>query len=485
MRRQPRGTSTGGQFAPSQNPEPNVELGVVRNGLHLNEKTAAALDTIITDITGRGGKVLVVGGSVRDMLLNLPAHDLDLEISGLDMDTIHAAVANKFSLDTTGASFSVLKVRVPDSNDIIDVAIPRTEELSGEGHRDFRVTSDPTLDFATAASRRDFTINAMGFDPTTGVLLDCFGGEDDLRDGAIRHVSDKFSEDPLRPLRAARFAGRFGFSIAPETVELCRAMRPLADHLPSERVWGELVGILESDFPGHSLHALDQIGWIDVFPEVAALRGVEQDARWHPEGDTFVHTAHVLNYAAANLAFDNEHDKLVVMAAALCHDLGKSTTTEFRDGRLRSHGHEGAGVPLTNSFLHRLGQVSLAKDVAPLVEHHLAPVTLTTDRAIRRLSTKVPRLDLLAAVSRADAGGRPPLTNTEASKKIDEFSNRVQRLNLNDGPPKPWATGDHLIKLGLTPGPRFRELLGTVYDAQLDGVVSNETEAVEMLRGLV
>ena len=152
---------------------------------------------------------------------------------------------------------------------------------------------------------------------------------------------------------------------------------------------------------------------------------------------------------------------------------------------LGAHGHEAAGVPLTESLLHRLGQMSLTKDVTPLVERHLAPVTLVTDNAIRRLSTKVPRLDLLAFVSRADVGGRPPLDNTESLAKIDAFSKRVSKLDLKDGPPKPLATGEHLIDVGLTPGPRFKELLAAVYDAQLDGSVSTESEAVAMLRGLV
>lgn len=452
--------------------------------LELNAKTQGALNVIISDLMASGGTVTVVGGSVRDMLLGLPAHDLDLEVSGLDMETVHQIVENKFSLDITGVSFSVLKARVPGTSDVIDIAMPRTEELTGTSHTDFDVNVDKDLDFRTAASRRDFTINAMGYNPVTGELLDPFGGEADLRAGILRHVSDKFSEDPLRPLRAARFAGRFGFTIAPETVELCRAMRPLAEELPPERVWSELVGILESASPGVALHALDHIGWIDVFPELAALRGVQQDVGWHPEGDVFIHTAHVLDYAATHLEFESHDDRLITMTAAMCHDFGKSTVTEFRDGRIRSHGHEEAGVPLTQSLLHRLGQVALTKDVTPLVEYHLAPVTLTTDRAIRRLSTKVPRLDLLVAVSMADQGGRPPLHNAEAFAKIGAFMGRVRVLDLNDGPPKSLATGDHLIAMGLTPGPRFKELLGAVYDAQLDRSVTTESDAVEMLRGL-
>ena len=181
-----------------------------RGILNLDAKTQDALDVLLADLTVAGGIVTVVGGSVRDMLLGLPAHDL--EVPGLDMGCVHQIVANKFSVDETGVSFAVLKVRIPGSTDVIDIALPRTEELTGTSHTDFDVTADKDLDFATAASRRDFTINAMGYDPVTHTLLDPFAGESDLSAGIIRHVSDKFSEDPLRPLRAARFAGRFGFS---------------------------------------------------------------------------------------------------------------------------------------------------------------------------------------------------------------------------------------------------------------------------------
>jgi tRNA nucleotidyltransferase (CCA-adding enzyme) len=479
--RVPKGNPvTGGRFTEFRHPE-GLSLG---HRLPLDRSTQATLDTLVTDLHESGGSVTVVGGSVRDMLLGLPSHDLDLEVAGLDLETVHEIVANKFSLDVTGANFSVLKVKVPGSADVIDLALPRTEEVTGSKHTDFDVRADKDLDFETAASRRDFTINAMGLDPLTGELLDPFGGEADLRAGIIKHVSDKFSEDALRPLRAARFAGRFGFDIDQSTVDLCQNMRPLAEHLPPERVWGELVGILQSQSPGTALHALNNIGWIDVFPEVAALRGVEQDAGWHPEGDVFVHTAHVLDYADAHRIGD-EHDDLVVAVAAMCHDLGKANTTKFFDGRFRSHGHEEAGVPLTQSLLKRLGQLRLTDEVTPLVEHHLAPVTLTTDKAIRRLSTKVPRLDLLAQLSRADSGGRPPLANSEAFDKIDAFSERVKNLDLRDGPPKGLVNGRHLIALGLEPGVRFKEYLGAVYDAQLDGVVTTEAEALVMLRGLI
>jgi tRNA nucleotidyltransferase (CCA-adding enzyme) len=452
---------------------------------------AQALSAIVREVDGRGGRVIVVGGAVRDMVRSsitgttVDPHDVDVEVYGVPLPQLRESISRRYSVSEVGAHFSVLKVNLNDG-DSLDVATPRREVATGVGHRDFDVESDHTMTFDEAASRRDLTINAMGYDVVPGELLDPYGGERDLRDGVLRHVSPRFVEDPLRPLRVARFAGQLGFRVDPSTNELCRPMSSQSSILPYERVWGELHRILLSSAPGRSLHALDDMGWLDVtLPEVAALRGVAQDPTWHPEGDVLTHTAHALDYFATHLRTDDDEDDTVVASAIICHDLGKATTTVVRDGRIRALGHEGAGVEPTLRLLRRLGQYRLAEDVAPLVARHLAPVTLTTDRAVRRLSTDVPRLDLLARVSRADVNGRPPLTNDESGRKIDEFEERVNRLGLDDGPPPPLARGAHLIAMGVTPGPRFKKLLGDVYDAQLDGTVTTESDAIAMLRAMV
>jgi tRNA nucleotidyltransferase (CCA-adding enzyme) len=448
------------------------------------------LSTLADEVSGRGGRVVVVGGAVRDMLLSdvtgvpIEPHDIDVEVYGVPLTEVREMVSHNLQVDEVGAQFSVLKVSLGGGNSL-DISTPRREVTTGVGHREFDVEPDHTMTFDEAAQRRDITINAMGYDVTTGELLDAYGGVRDLRDGVIRHVSHRFSEDPLRPLRVARFAARLGFSIHPDTIAICRSMRPDASTIPAERIWGELRGVLASEAPGRAFYALESMGWLwDVFPEVAALRGVEQDPSWHPEGDVLTHTAHALDYFATHLRTGNDEDDTTIAVAILCHDLGKATTTTTLDGRIRSLGHEEAGVVPTRQLLRRLGQHQLADQVAPLVENHLAPVTMTTDRAVRRLSTRVPRLDLLAAVSRADVSGRPPLDNTVSMKKIDVFEDRVRRLDLTDGPPRMLARGEHLIAMGLEPGPAFKELLGAVYEAQLDGEVTTEADAVAMLRRL-
>jgi tRNA nucleotidyltransferase (CCA-adding enzyme) len=416
--------------------------------------------------------------------------DLDLEVYGVDPGELHTLVEQHFPVDVTGASFAVLKAHVRGASQPIDISVPRRERATGEGHRDFEISADPSLTFVQAAYRRDFTIGAMGYDPLTGELVDPYGGAADLASGVLRHVSPAFVEDPLRALRAARFAARFGLTVHPDTVALCRTLRNQAMALPTERRWGELeMTLAQAATPGRALYVLDEIEWIDVFAELAALRGVEQDPGWHPEGDVFTHTAEVLNYWGTNLRTGDRGDDLVVSIAAMCHDFGKTTTTHVREGRLTSHGHEEAGIEPASALLRSLGQVHLANDVAPLIAHHLAPVMLlrndASDRALRRLSVKVPRLDLLTLVAKADQGGRPPKDPSEAIAECDRFYERVQSLDLSHGAPANLARGEDLIALGMEPGPVFKELLGAVYDAQLDGEVTTSEQARALLSRLV
>jgi tRNA nucleotidyltransferase (CCA-adding enzyme) len=454
--------------------------------LATNPAVAGALHTIANDVARRGGRALVVGGAVRDLVLarlrhtTIPAIDVDIEVFGIDPAELQALVAARHRVDLTGASFAVLKAHVPGSDHPMDISIPRRERATGLGHRDFIVDADPSLSFAQAAARRDFTIGAMGFDPLTGELIDPYGGAADLAAGVLRHVGPAFDEDPLRALRAARFAARYDLTLHPDTVARCRALRSQAQTLPAERRWGELAATLhQAPTPGTALHVLNQIEWIDLFEQLAATRGVEQDPTWHPEGDVFVHTAAVLDYWGKNLRTGN--------LAAMCHDFGKATTTEIRQGRLTAHGHEQAGVAPATSFLHDLGQVALAKDVAPLIAHHLAPVQLvgSSNTALRRLALKVPRMDLLALVAKADQGGRPPKDPTEALAVIDEFSDRAKNLGVTRGALPNLAKGEDLIAMGLRPGPIFSKLLGAAYEAQLEGTVTTREQARDLLSLLV
>ncbi len=454
--------------------------------LAVDAPTAAAVGHLSRAVRDAGGRLIIVGGAVRDMVLarasgrELSLKDVDVEVYGMPAERVRALVAAHYAVDETGAAFAVLKAHVPGTDHPIDVALPRRESATGRGHRDFSVQADPSLTFAEAAYRRDFTIGAMGYDPLADEIIDPYGGLADLAAGVLRHVSDAFDEDPLRALRAARFAARFGLSIHPETMTRCRDLRSAALELPVERRWGEIDQTLDqAPTPGRALRALEDMGWIDVFAPLDALRAVPQDASWHPEGDVLEHTAAVLDYWGRHLRTGNHDDDRLVAVAAMCHDLGKITTTQDHDGRVRSLGHEAAGVPLAADLLRGYNQLALADDVAPLIAHHLAPVQLadSSDRALRRLSTKVPRLDLLALVARADQAGRPPRDPAPAFAVIQRFSDRVAALGLAAGPPSRLLTGRHLIEAGLTPGPVFSQILSAAYEAQLDGLIASEADA--------
>lgn len=411
------------------------------------------------------------------------AKDLDIEAYGLtlpqlqDLLTSHGVV-----WDEVGEQFSVLKAHPKGMTIPLDLSIPRYENSTGAGHRDFEIMVNPELTFVEAAQRRDLTINSMGFNPLTQELLDPYNGRFDIEYAYIRHVSDRFVEDPLRPLRAARFAARFGYNFIADTMDLCRSMTPLAQSLPVERVWMEVEkNIHESLYPGNFFQWLHVMHWLELlFPEIAALRGVEQDQEWHPEGDVFEHTIHALNYWAANLRTGNKEDDLITAIAILCHDFGKVTTSEWNEKKqhITAYGHEEAGAKPTRTFLHRLRQYELAKEVVPLVENHLAPVFgLKSPRSIRRLSVKVRQLDLLANISRADQGGRPPKDVSEAMAQIDYFEEQVKFNDIPIGGPKPLVGGDYLVSLGCKPGPDFKVVLGWVYQWQLDGDITTEEQA--------
>lgn len=444
---------------------------------------AAALGRIRRKVTAAGGRVLAVGGAVRDALLGRPAHDLDLEVFGLAPDRLRALLGEDFDLDLVGQSFGVIKIRrLP-----IDVSLPRRESKRGLGHKGFEVFSDPSLSVAEAATRRDFTINAIAWDPLSGEVLDPADGARDLAAGVLRHVSEKFSEDPLRVLRAMQLAARFELEVAPETVALCRAVAP--EGLARERIFEEWRKLLVlGRRPSRGLAFLRDCGWLACYPELTALVGCPQDPEWHPEGDVWTHTLHVMD-AFADERLDDAWEDLVVGFGCLCHDFGKPATTEIADGRVRSPSHEPEGEAPTRSFLARFTeQERLAAAVVPLVREHLKPILLYRERAgaaaVRRLARRVGRIDRLVRVARADHRGRPPLP-------FDGFPaggwllERAGELALAAAAPEPIVMGRHLIELGLEPGPHFGPLLEACFEAQLDGVFSDLEGGLAVARELI
>jgi tRNA nucleotidyltransferase (CCA-adding enzyme) len=340
-----------------------------------------------------------------------------------------------------------------------------------------------------AAARRDFTINALSFDPRRMRILDFFGGEADLRNGVLRHTSDAFAEDPLRVLRGMQLAARFSLRTAPETLQLCR--RVVATDLAPERVWGEwFKWAADGVAPSRGLRHLADCGWLAHFPEISALQDTPQDQEWHPEGDVFVHTCHCLDALAELPEWQGEDApaRAILSFAVLAHDFGKPQTTHAapRAGRMRivSPGHEEAGGPLARQFLQRLGAPeAVVARVVPLVINHLAHLRMLTDRAVRRLARRLAPATIreLTILITADAFGRPP-----RPKLVPEGLLTLKRLAAAEavatGAPRPILLGRHLLELGLSPGKSFGVILAAAYEAQLDGAFLDLPEALSWLR---
>jgi len=446
-------------------------------------KTEEAVLRIAELIRRRGGRALLVGGCVRDALLQTPVKDWDLEVYGLSADAIRDAVSGEFSVDPVGMSFGVYKVHHLE----IDIAMPRRESKTGVGHKGFMIETVPQLSFAEAAARRDFTVNAIMMDPLTREIIDPWNGQADLQRKILRHVSEHFSEDPLRVLRGMQFAGRLEFKIAPETVRLCRTLSQ--DELPMERIgseWEKL--LLHGTTPSLGLRFLRDCGWIRYYPELHALVGCAQSPVWHPEGDVWEHTLLALD-AAVRFRTGNADDDLVLMGAALCHDFGKpAALARNAAGMIVTPGHDWMGQEPAETFMTRLWRkTDLVNEVKILVANHMKPAFMVLqrvpDRTFRRLALEVPRLDLLGNLVESDIRGTG---NTQESldgklNLVQEFRRRVKDLKLDEKPPDPLILGRHLLARGVPPGPEMGKILKRCFDAQLDGVFSDESGAQSFL----
>jgi tRNA nucleotidyltransferase (CCA-adding enzyme) len=442
-----------------------------------------------------GGRALLVGGCVRDRLMGRDTKDWDVEVYGVQPEQLRSLLENFGRVDAVGEAFTVYKIGTD-----LDVSIPRRERKTGPGHKGFVIKGDPEMSVEEAASRRDFTINAIHEDPLTGEIIDPFGGQEDIEGKVLRAVSrETFSEDSLRVLRAAQFSARFNFKIEPGTVELCRGI-DLSD-LPRERVWGEMEKLLlDADQPSRGLRALVDLGAVDqLFPEIKSLIGVPQEPEWHPEGDVYVHTELVVDRARERIADLDHARRVTVMLAALCHDFGKPPTTEFTEGRWRSRGHEEAGVEPTERFLDALNintinGYDVRGQVIAIVRDHLRPGEFYKkqddigDSAFRRLSRRC-ELELLYRVASADSLGRNapwvPREKWFDAEAQEWFIKRARELAVEHRPPSRILMGRHLLEMGIQPGPRMGEILDAVYEMQLDGRVTELEEAKRAASELV
>ena len=456
----------------------------------MNEKAqrASLAADIARAVRARGGRALVVGGWVRDRLLGIESTEIDVEVFGIRSELLPAVLQPFGKVEPIGKSFPVYKI----AN--IDVGLPRRESKSGSGHKGFIVEGDPSMTIEEAARRRDFTVNAISWDPLTDEYFDPSNGRADLEHKILRAVDpNTFGDDSLRVLRAVQFAARFEMTIDAGTKALCQSIR--LDDLPPERVWGEIEKLLlRAERPSIGFALSLELGVVDqLFPELKALVGCQQEPEWHPEGDVWVHTLQVIDQARQRIADLDHADQLIVMLGAVTHDFGKPATTAFLDGRIRSMNHEEEGVAPATAFLDRLNIHSIdGKDVRAqvlgLVAHHLKPGMLykvreeLTDGAFRRLSQKA-NLELLARVAKSDCLGRAP-GHFDCSA-MDWFLERARELGVDRSPPKPLVLGRHLLELGMKPGPEMGVVLKQIYEKQLDGEIKSLEEGLAVAAQMV
>lgn len=483
------GEQTGGQYTFQQiwqGEVPNWKLvKVVEHNVQINR--TKEVDTIIDRIESLGAKCLFVGGAVRDSIMGFSQKDLDIEVYNITADKLISVLEQFGQVNQVGVSFGVIKLRT-DENEY-DFSLPRTESKSGEGHRGFIVESNPDLSPEEASSRRDFTFNSMAVS-SKGELLDFFNGLQDIQNKTLRHTSEKFSEDPLRVLRGFQFAGRFGFTIDPKTAELAKNLKSEYKTLAKDRVWGEFEKwATKSVYPSYGLKVLKDTGWVEFYPELNNMIGVPQDPKWHPEGDVWTHTLYVCDVASeiADREKLNPKDRLVLMFAALLHDIGKPKTTEVEYGKITAHGHEEAGALMVNSFFDRIGApLDIREPVIHLVKEHMAHKNPPTEKSVRRLSLRLAptNIKMLIHLIESDVSGRPPLP-----KQLPEYARDLyvmsESMNISNTKITPLFSGKNLMELanqGLISekfkkgGTHFGVLLNELFELQLEGQLNTFEE---------
>ena len=391
----------------------------------------------VIDLLSALGKAYIVGGSVRDALLGLPAKDLDIEVFDTDWEQLVTTVSRFGPVKTVGKSFGVVKLQHPTLGEI-DLSLPKRENQIGVGHRGFNVVSDSSLTLTEAASRRDFTINAIMWG--LNGLNDPFFGKSDLETRILRHVSDKFVEDPLRVLRGMQFCSRFGLTAAPETIELCRSIADRFCELSKDRIFTEWQKWAKGSHPSKGLALLVQTGWIQHFPEI-------------------VTTNHVLRSVdiAAEICNRNsitDDARTVQLLAVLCRDENSA-----------------------KSFLSKINCPRLiAEKVVSLVVNRLAHCNSAIKPAtVTRLAHK------LNSVTIQELAWHVEAMNNGLPKAMQDILDIARSLGLLNSKPEPILLGRHLVTRGLKPGKGFAQILDAAFQAQLDCAFMDLTGALDWL----
>ncbi len=446
---------------------------------------SAQVSNACTLLIERGARVHLAGGAVRDYVMGTGiSKDLDFEVYGLQPDELESVLGQAGVVQAVGKSFGIYLLVGANA----EFALPRRESKRGRGHKGFMVEFDPTMTTYDATRRRDFTMNSMLMDMETGFLLDHHGGVVDIQHSRLRATNiHTFGEDPLRVLRGMQFISRFNLRASRALILHARQMLAEAPTLSKQRLWWEWYkwGTIGTEL-GKGLEFLRDTNWITLWPMLDALKGVEQDPGWHPEGDVWAHTKVVVDNAS-HLAYGDKlssEEAMVQILAALLHDTGKVATTQISEdtGRIIAPKHEVVGVELASQFMDSIDiPIWMQQQVRPLVREHMfrrgRQEEHVTPRSVRRLSVRLDpaTIQQLTRLMQADAGGRH-------NNQIDAFAHQVNvvaaEVQVEDSKPRPILMGRHLIELGEEPGPYFGIILKEAYESQLDGFITEENKLV-------
>jgi poly(A) polymerase len=418
---------------------------------------------IVLKLRESGHRAYIVGGAVRDMVMGREPEDYDIAT-----DASPAEVERLFDrVYGVGAKFGVSLVAVGDRT--YEVAMFRRDAAYEDGRRPSKVES---ADEEGDVRRRDFTMNALLYDPVEDRVIDHVGGVEDIRLGVVRTVGDpseRFAEDRLRMLRAVRFAARLGFEIDGAAMDAVRQLAPLVMTVSAERIGEELAKTFTGPNPGRALTLLDGSGLLAVvLPEVAALKGVEQSPEHHPEGDAFTHTRIMLDLlddGSPALAF-----------AALLHDIGKPVALK-KKGRNRFPLHDAIGADMAADILmrFRFDRATVAR-VRTLVLKHMRFMNVPgMKRSTLRRFIAEPEFEELLELHRLDTASR--CGDLSIYRFLLGELQRERKEQATVKLPEPLLDGGDLIAMGYTPGPEFRTMLDAVMDAQLEGSIGTKSEA--------
>jgi len=445
----------------------------VQQRLHAVLNRNKILRKIIQDLEQKGARAYLVGGAVRDLVAGLPLLDYDIEVHNMSLTDLSDTLGAYAPVSYVGKVYGVLKLHDPTCGHI-DWSIPRHDTAG----RKPDVELDPYMGIERALLRRDLTMNAMALNMHTGELVDPFHGYNDIMHRVLRAPDpDFFVEDPLRFYRVMQFIARYDMWPDDTLNQVCAQMD--ISQVSLERIDGEMEKLLiKSRRPSRAVYWLRDIGRLgEVAPEVDQLRGVPQSPLYHPEGDVFTHTMQVIDAAAYAVLPDYE-DRLVLMYAALCHDLGKPARTETdASGAISSHGHEDAGIEPARHLLQRFTRRNRIHRIVPrMVAHHMAP------GVYGRNDAKISKYKLLAAelapdvslyflsiLCYADHRGRNGFTSEPLARDIpdiDTFMQRAQEAGVLYGPEERVLTGDDVLDI-VDQGPHVGTLLRKAYDIQL------------------